>query len=120
MYAKHQVLELGVLSDLEGLFAGAYPLLAEFVAGEALRLEAKQVIANASMAALLRHVKQNTGTALYLLLNAIGDQAEFFTYVDQHIAREGRPGRFKSFDGDLHEHARTYLRNQTQPESTQP
>lgn len=110
LYARRLDLPLDALTRLDHYFAGAYPLLAQYVAGEAEKLLVKEQVVSASASAMLRFVRNQCGTALGLVLDALGDDnaEEILAFLNDRIARPGRPGRFKKFSGDLP----TYIRNE--------
>ena len=99
LYGSKVELPLDVLTSLGEHFAGSYPLLAEFIVGEATKLQAKEVMVNASAVAMVRVLRQQAGTALRLCMDAFKDDAVEFLL--EHVARPGVPGRFKGFTGDL-------------------
>jgi len=107
LYAKRVDLPLCALIRPGDFFAGAYPLLAEFVVGEMQRLVVKECIVNSTTDAAIKFLKTQAGTTLGLFYDAMGD--EFMATVIHKIRREGRPGRWKTFAGDLTHHIRTHL-----------
>jgi len=111
LYAKRIDLPNDALRNPGKYFAAAYPVLAAFVIGEAERLLTKDQIVNASTKAMLRFLRTQAGTALQLILDALGDQTneELMGFLKKRIARPGRPGRFKSITGDLAAHVRAQL-----------
>lgn len=98
-YAKHQVISLDVLTDPDRYFLGAYEVLAQYLVGELDRFEVDRATAQASGKALVRFLKNQCGQSFGLLLRAFGDDA--MAFLIEHIARPGRPGRFRSIRGDL-------------------
>ncbi|MBV2210287.1 MAG: replication initiation factor domain-containing protein [Thermomonas sp.] len=100
LYAKRLDLPLDALRDPGKYFSGAYPVLAAYVIGEAERLLVKDQIINASAKAMVRFLRNQAGTALHLVMNALGDEA--LEYLMENVVRPGRPGRFKKIPGDLH------------------
>lgn len=99
LYAKRLELPLDALSNPGKYFGAAYPLLVQFVIGECQRLEVKERMVNASAVALKNFLRNQAGTGLHLIVDALGDDA--WEFIREKIARPGRPGRFKSFTGDL-------------------
>lgn len=99
LYAKRLDLPNDALRNPGKYFAGAYPALVAYVIGEAERLDVKQQMVNASAKAMVRFMRTQGGTALNVIFNAFGDEAVEF--ILEHIVREGRPGRFKSYTGDI-------------------
>lgn len=99
LYGSKCEIPLEVLTSLGEHFAGAYPLLAEFIVGEATKLMAKEIVVNASASAMVRILRQQAGTALRLCMDAFQGDAQAFLL--EHVARPGVPGRFKGFTGDL-------------------
>lgn len=106
LYAQKTILPLSALSNLREHFAGAYPLLAQYIVGEATKLLAKEAMVNASAVAMVRTLRQQAGTALRLCIDAMPDAA--LEFLLEHVARPGIPGRFKGVTGDLP----TLLRNE--------
>lgn len=99
LYAKRLELPTDALRNPAKYYAGAYPALAAFVVGEAERLLVKEIMVNASAKAMVRFLRTQAGTALHLVMDALGDDA--LEYLMQHVVRPGRPGRFKRTTGDL-------------------
>lgn len=111
LYAKRTDLPLDALTSPGKYFAGAYPLLAYLLIGEAERLQVRETMVNASATAMLRFMRTQAGTALHLVLDALGDKTaeEILDFYRKHIARPGCPGRFKSYIGDRTQLLRTQL-----------
>jgi len=107
LYAKRLELPNDALRNPGNYFAGAYPALAAYVIGEAERLLVKEHMVNASAKAMVRFLRTQAGTALHLVMDALGDDA--VGYLLEHVVRPGRPGRFKSTVGDLSALVRTQL-----------
>lgn len=107
LYAKRLDLPLDALRNPGKYFAGAYPALAAYVVGEAERLMVKERMVNASAKAMVRFLRTQAGTALHLVMDALGDTA--VEYLMEHVVRPGRPGRFKHVSGDLHALVRSQL-----------
>ena len=107
LYAKRIDLPNDALRNPGIYFAGAYPALAAFVVGEAERLQVKEQMVNASAKAMVRFLRTQAGTALHLVMDALGDDA--VAYLLEHVVRPGRPGRFKRTTGDLASLVRTQL-----------
>lgn len=99
LYAKRLDLPLDALRYPGRYFASAYPLLAAFVVDEAERLQVKEQMVNASAKAMVRFLRTQAGTALQLVMDALGDDA--LEFLMEEVARPGRPGRFRSTTGDL-------------------
>lgn len=99
LYAKRLDLPTDALRYPGRYFASAYPLLAAFVVDEAERLLLKAQIVNASAKAMVRFLRAQAGTALYLVMDALGDDA--LEFLMREVVRPGRPGRFKNTTGDL-------------------
>lgn len=99
LYAKRLDLPTDALRYPGRYFASAYPLLAAFVVDEAERLLVKEQIVNASAKAMVRFLRTQAGTALHLVMDALGDEAVEF--LMKEVVRPGRPGRFKRTTGDL-------------------
>lgn len=107
LYAKRLELPLDALSNPGKYFGAAYPLLVQFVIGECERLQVKERMVNASAVALKNFLRNQAGTGLNLIVDALGSDA--WEFIREEIARPGRPGRFKSFTGDLSALVRTQL-----------
>lgn len=107
LYAKRIDLPNDALRNPGVYFGGAYPLLAAFVVGEAERLELKERMVNASAKAMVRFLRTQAGTALHLVMDALGDEAVGFLLKE--VVRPGRPGRFKRTTGDLAAQVRAQL-----------
>lgn len=107
LYGKRMVLTTDALRDPGKYFGGAYPLLAAFVIGEATRMMLKERMVNASGKAMVRFLYTQAGTALRLVMDALGDDA--VAYILENVVRPGRPGRFKNYVGDLESYLRTEL-----------
>lgn len=99
LYGNKIELGLDVLCNPGEYFAAAYPLLREFVRGEMDRLALKERLVNISAHAMVEVVKQQAGSALHLVYQALGEEA--FAYIVSDICREGTPARFRGFVGDL-------------------
>lgn len=108
LYAKRLDLPLDALINPGKYFAGAYPLLAAFVLGEAERLQVKERMVNASVKAMVRFLRNQAGNTLNLVMDALGEEA-CIELMKEHINRSGRPGRFKNVTGDLTAHVRAQL-----------
>lgn len=108
LYARRMDLSLDALGNPGKYFGGAYPMLAAYVIGECERIDLKHQMVNASAKAMLRFLYNQAGTALQLVLESLGEE-NGIALIKQYIARQGRPGRYKSFVGDLHGHVRTQL-----------
>lgn len=107
LYAKRLELPLDALSQPGRYFGAAYPLLVQFVIGECERLQVRERMVNASAVALVKFLRNQAGTGLHLVLDALG--ADAWEYIVKEVARPGRPGRFKSYPGDLNALLRTQL-----------
>lgn len=110
LYSKRMELTTDALRDPGRYFGGAYPLLAAYVLGECERLQLKERMVNASAKAMVKFLHTQAGTALHLVMRALGDDA--LQFLMENIVRPGRPGRFKHYTGDLE----TYLRTQLLPD----
>lgn len=110
LYAHRLDLPLEALTNPGKYFGAAYPILVQFVIGECERLQVKEQMVDASFVALKRFLRNQSGTGLYLIVDALGDDA--WEYIRQEIARPGRPGRFKSYTGDLRQLVRNQLQNE--------
>lgn len=115
LYAHRLELPLEALTSPGKYFGAAYPILVQFVIGEIERLEVKEQMVNASAVALKRFLRNQCGTGLHLIVDALGDEA--WEFIRQEIARPGRPGRFKSYTGDLPQLVRTQLKEMTHHEN---
>lgn len=107
LYNKHHVINPAALTDPGVFFAGAYDVLRQFIRGEVSKLEAKERASIPTGKAMVANLKRQAGTSIGLLLQAFGDEAVEF--IAEQVARPGRPGRFKSFVGDLPAYLRTHL-----------
>ena len=107
LYNKHHVINPAALTDPGIFFAGAYDVLASFVKGEVAKLDAKERRDNPTAVAMVASLKLQAGTSIDLLIKAFGEDA--ITVIVEQVARPGRPGRFKSFVGDLPAYLRTHL-----------
>ena len=107
LYAKRIDLPNDVLRNPGKYYAGAYPALVAFVIGEAERLQVKEIMVNASAKAMVKFLHTQAGTALHLVMDALGDEA--LEFIMENIVRPGRPGRFKRTTGDLAALVRTQL-----------
>lgn len=92
-------LPLDALSNPGKYFGAAYKMLAQFVVGEVERLEVQERNVNATAKAMVACLKNQSGTALGLIFDALGDEA--LEFILTNIKREGRPARFKAIPGDL-------------------
>lgn len=108
LYAARTDLPLDALINPGKYFAGAYPMLAAYVIGEAERLHARERMVNASAKAMVRFLRDQAGTALNLAMDALGDEA-CIDLLRRFVLRPGRPGRMKSITGDLHAQVRAQL-----------
>lgn len=114
LYAKHVDLPLAVLLDPERFFRGAYPYLANFLAGELQRLEVREHYANVTAEAQLKFQRTQTGTGVGLILRAMKGHtaAETLAALERYVARhDGLPGRFKGYTGDPEKLMRILLTN---------
>lgn len=109
LFANKIELSNDVLVNPAPYFAAAYPLLAEFIAGEIGRLEVKQRCVDATAAGLVRFLRTQGGKAINLVFDALGDEAS--EYIVANICRDGRPGRFKAVSGDLVQYFRTSIKD---------
>lgn len=107
LYAKRTALPSDALRKPGRYFGGAYELLAAYIIGECERLEVKERCVNASAKAMVRFLRTQAGTALHLVIQAMGD--ERLEFLMEHVVRPGRPGRFKGVNGDLAELVRQQL-----------
>lgn len=108
LFSNKTELPLDTLVNPNIYFAGAYPLLAQYIVGEAQKLLVKERMVNASAKAMIAFMKNQGGTALRLVFDALGEDASEF--LMKEIARDGRPGRFKSFTGDLPQYFKTQVK----------
>lgn len=99
LYAKRLDLPLDALTNPGKYFGAAYPMLAQYVVGELERLHVREEMVNASWGAFRSWLRTQAGTGLQLIFDALGDDAGRFLFDE--IARDGRPGRFKQYSGDL-------------------
>ena len=99
LYAKRLEVPNDVLRNPAIYFAGAYPALVAYVVGEAEKLQVKEIMVNASAKAMVRFLRTQAGTALHLVMDALGDDA--LEFIMENVVRPGRPGRFKRTTGDL-------------------
>lgn len=99
-------LPLEALSNPGKYFGAAYKMLAAFVVGEVERMQVRERYVNATAKAMVACLKNQSGTSLGLIFDALGDEAAEF--IVSHIKREGRPARFKAIPGDL----KTIIRQQ--------
>lgn len=109
LYAKRIDLPNDVLRNPGRYFGAAYPMLAAYVVGEIERLGLKEQVATMTWQAMRKFLRTQGGTSLQLVLDVLGDDA--LRFIQQEIARPGRPGRFKSVGGDLHALLRSQLAN---------
>lgn len=99
LYAKHMVLTPDVLLNPEPYFRGAYSLLVQYLDGVIERFDVMRQTAEETLVAMERFIERQAGRSLGLLFDVIGREA-IGHYIENKLAREGRPGRFKSFHGD--------------------
>lgn len=99
LYAKHMVLTPDVLVNPEPYFRGAYSLLVKYLDGCIERCDVMRQTAEETLVAMERFIERQAGRSLGLLFDVIGRDA-IGHYIENKLAREGRPGRFKSFHGD--------------------
>lgn len=99
LYAKRLELPLDALVNPGNYFGSAYPMLVAFVIGEAEKLLIKERLVNPSAVATVRFLRTQTGTALNLVFDCLGDDA--LEFICKKILRKGRPARFKNTSGDL-------------------
>lgn len=114
LYNKHHVINPAALTEPGIFFAGAYDVLHSFVHGEVAKLDAKERRDNPSAVAMVASLKRQSGSSIGLLIEAFGEDA--ITVICEQIARPGRPGRFKSFVGDLPAYLRTHLQKPPEDE----
>jgi DNA relaxase NicK len=99
LYAKRTELPLDALINPARYFGGAYPVLEELVIGEFERLQVKDRMVNASVKAMAKFMRTQTGTHFAALLDAVGEERTIRIIAD-YLVRPGRPGRFKAVTGD--------------------
>lgn len=92
-------LPLDALTNPGRYFGAAYKMLAQFVIGEVEKFEVRERNVNATAKAMVACLKNQSGSAIGLIIDALGDEAAEF--IVKHIKREGRPARFKAIPGDL-------------------
>lgn len=100
LYAKRIDLPNDALRDPGRYFGAAYPMLEAYVVGEVERLGIKDQIVNATTKAAVRFLRTQAGTTLNAFLDALGEE-EGMAFIKTSILRTDRPGRWKSFSGDL-------------------
>lgn len=108
LYAARTELPLDALINPGKYFAGAYPMLAAYIIGEAERLHARERMVNASAKAMVRFLRNQAGTAFNCIVESVGEEFAM-EVLRAYIARPGRPGRFKSITGDLNAQVRAQL-----------
>lgn len=116
LYAKHLVLTPDCLTNPEPYFRGAYSLLVKYLDGALERFDVMRQTAEETLVAMERFVERQAGRSLGLLFDVLGRDA-IAHYIEKKLAREGRPGRFKSFHGDHESLVRT-LRDELTQEAT--
>jgi DNA relaxase NicK len=94
LYGNKLELPLEAIVDLEGHFAGAYPMLGDFILGEATKLMVKERQADCTVEAFIRVTRQQVGTGINLMLAALGEH-NFRELFIASLLRDGVPGRFK-------------------------
>ncbi|WP_244952557.1 replication initiation factor domain-containing protein [Xanthomonas maliensis] len=99
LYAKRTELPLDALINPARYFGGAYPVLEDLVIGEFERLQVKERMVNASVKAMVKFMATQVGTHFTALLDAVGEERSI-RIISDHLARPGRPGRFKPITGD--------------------
>lgn len=99
LYSKHHIIPLDALIHPEKYFASAYSVLEQFVQGQIAQLIYKEHVVQANANAMVKNLRNQTGTAINLLYKAFGD--ETMNFIIEKICRDGRPGRFKKTHGDL-------------------
>lgn len=109
LYAKHLTISPEVLVNPEPYFRGSYSLLVEYLDGVIERFDVLRATAEASGKAMLSFLERQAGRSIGLLFDALGRDA-CAAYLETKLAREGRPGRFKSFHGD-HENLVRFIRD---------
>lgn len=114
LYNKHHVIDPAVLTDPGMFFAGAYEVLAQFIADEVAKLEAKERQARPTAEATLENLKRQSGTTIGLLVRAFGE--DVVRVIVDHVARPGVPGRFRSYTGDPVELLRTHIQRKDPPD----
>jgi len=115
LYAKHMVLTPDVLTNPEPYFRGAYSLLVTYLDGVAERFDVMRATAEETLVAMERFIERQAGRSLGLLFDVLGRDA-IAHYIEHKLAREGRPGRFKSFHGD-HQQLVSVLRDELTQET---
>lgn len=108
LYNKHHIINPAALTEPGVFFAGAYEVLADYIGGELEKLETKERQSEPTAKAMVASLERQAGASIGLLHQALGD--DFLEFVVEHVARAGRPGRFKSFVGDLPTYLRTHLK----------
>lgn len=99
LYAKHMILTADVLRNPEPYFRGSYSLLVQYLDGVLARFDVMRATAEETLVAMERFVERQAGRSLGLLFDVLGRDA-IAHYIENKLARDGRPGRFKAFHGD--------------------
>lgn len=115
LYAKHMILTPDVLVNPEPYFLGSYSLLVKYLDGVLQRFDVMRATAEESLVAMERFIERQAGRSLGLLFDVLGRDA-VAAYIESKLARDGRPGRFKSFHGD-HESLVRVLRDELTQEN---
>jgi len=99
LYAKHVVIRPDVLVNPEPYFRGSYSLLVTYMDGVLERFDVLRATAEETAKAMIAFLERQGGRSLGLLFDAIGSEG-IAAFIENRLARDGRPGRFKAFHGD--------------------
>jgi phage replication initiation protein len=100
LYSKHHHIGADVLREPGKYFAGAYEVLEQFIGGEIAQLEVIEKQAEPCAKAMVRALEQQCGAIVQTLHRAFGP--DLVPFLVEKVMREGVPGRFKRYTGDVH------------------
>lgn len=92
LYGKHAAIPLDVLVRPLDFLRGSYTVLQEVIKGTCERIKTVARAVEASGKAMEEWARRQIGPTIHLLIQAFG--ASWADYVEDRIAREGRPRRF--------------------------
>jgi phage replication initiation protein len=93
LYGKHVELSVEILTNPLAYLLGSYSVLQRVLKGVCSRLRTIKRAVEATGTAWVRWMSRQVGPSIHLLQQAFG--SEWAAFAEQHVAREGSPGRFR-------------------------
>lgn len=93
LYGKHCELSADVLRSPLAYLLGAYDVLQTIIRGVCSRLKTVRKAVETTGEAMRRYLHRQVGPSLNLLVETFG--VRWAEWVEEHVVREGHPGRFR-------------------------